>query len=80
LPTEKRVVQTHVMRAGDRWIALLTEGSHATYDKRLSPLFAIQGSARRNGYQAESSITAATSTAITPTCSGCPVSASAVRC
>ncbi|MDT9000838.1 serine hydrolase domain-containing protein [Paucibacter sp. APW11] len=53
-PNERAVVQAVVRRAGTAWVAILMEGSEATFEKRGSPIGKMLTSLRPKGYQRES--------------------------
>lgn len=52
-PNERMVVQAVARRAGKAWVAILIEGSEATFEKRGSPIGKMLTSLRPKGYQRE---------------------------
>jgi len=53
-PNERAVVQAFARRAGSAWVAVLLEGSEATFEKRAAPVGQMLASLRPKGYQRES--------------------------
>ena len=53
-PNERAVVQAFVRRAGTAWVAVLLEGSEATFEKRAAPVGQMLTSLRPKGYERES--------------------------